>query len=194
MSINKRSYLGKQPVELGVKDAIHVAIVSLRAGKVLQPGEHIRLNEDREAMPSDPKNSFGIVDPFLNGTVARGQMFWGLMKMEEIPNVRHQWDHPEHSFDAPTVEVKKNKCLELYANQLGVTYEKLMEACQSKAQDDNPLKYDGTLSEEELDCAQDNLDSDLWYSWMDETGWEFPKGGTVCCPEDDLPGTTLFRF
>lgn len=30
--INKKNLLGKQPFELGVKDAIHTAIVSVRAG------------------------------------------------------------------------------------------------------------------------------------------------------------------
>ncbi len=36
--INKKNLLGKAPHELGDKDAIHVAIVAVRAGIVITPG------------------------------------------------------------------------------------------------------------------------------------------------------------
>ena len=45
--INKKNFLAHAPEELGVKDAVHVAIVSLRAGECLERAEEITLDENR---------------------------------------------------------------------------------------------------------------------------------------------------
>ena len=46
--INKKNVLGKRPQEFGVKDAVHVAIVSVHAGRPIQPGQ--RVGQRREIM------------------------------------------------------------------------------------------------------------------------------------------------
>ena len=63
MAINKVKTLGKQPETLGEKDAVHVAIVSVRAGSYLDPGQKVGMNSDGEAVWDN--KGVGVVDPFL---------------------------------------------------------------------------------------------------------------------------------
>jgi hypothetical protein len=61
--INKRNLLGKTPEELGTKDAVHAAIVAVRAGQPIRPGQRCSINIDGEAVPD--VNGVGVADPFL---------------------------------------------------------------------------------------------------------------------------------
>lgn len=194
MSINKKTLLGRSPQELGVKDAVHAAIVSLRAGHALKPGEYITLNADREAIRSGTDGAFGIADPFFNGPIATGTVFWGILKMEEIPTVTHHWDHPKHSFEAPATEPKHNRTIEDLATQLGLQYEDVMSACQLYVTKDRQTPYSNPLSEDDFDKVQDEFHYELWSEWADESGWEFSNNGTECCPEYDYPDGLPFRF
>lgn len=193
MSINKKTFLGKVPVELGLKDAVHVAIVSLRAGQALSPGDSIKMNANGEAIWCNAKESFGVVDPYRTNKIPRGGYFWCQMNMDEIENVKHVWSH-KHSFDKPTVEFKPNQYLEGYAKNLGVTYEVLMSTLEEYQPNEDRVAYTGTLSEDELEEAQDDLDSDIWYEWSRETGYEFDNIGTECCPEIEYPSRRIFKF
>ena len=106
--INKKNVLGKAPEELGIKDAIHTAIVSVRAAQAMEPGTKCNLNSDREAIPSS--KGIGVADPFLKKTILRGQTFWMLLGQTEVPNVQHVWDH-DIDFSPPTVEPKLNRTI-----------------------------------------------------------------------------------
>jgi len=187
MSINKKNLLGRSPEELGIKDAVHVAIVSLRAGQALKPADHITLNDEREAVRCDPSKSFGVVNPFVNGPTVRGTWFWGLLHMQEVPSVQHHWDHPEHSFAAPTTEPKRNKYLSEFADKLGITYEALMAACQTCAIKEQQTPYSAPLSQSDFDKAWEEDRYDIWSEWSEESGHDFYNNGTECCPEYDYP-------
>lgn len=194
MAINKKALLGNAPIELGVKDAVHVAIVSLRAGQALNPGDHITLNADREAVKAEPKKAFGIVDPFLTEAVPRGTAFWGVLDMDEVPSVRHHWEHKKHSFEAPTVEPKLNAYLDRYAKKLGVSYTALSEACSKAANDEGSTNYSGPLTEEEFEDLIGSYGHDIWYEWAEESGHEFYNVGSECCPEYSYPeGPFIFK-
>lgn len=188
--INKKNLLGKVPIELGIKDAIHTAIVSVRAGKPIQPGERCKMNELREAIPDG--KGVGVADPFRRGSIARGEWFWLLLDQDEVPNVAHVWEHATIDFSAPAVDPTKNKYLERYASQYGVTYEQLMEACSIVATTEKPAPYTGTLSADEVETARDIIGNDIWYEWKEESGHEFYNQGTDCCPEYCYPSCALF--
>jgi len=193
MSINKKTLLGRTPDELGTKDAVHVAIVSLRAAKTLLPAQRITLNENREAIPtSDKKKSFGITDPFRDDKVLRGEVFWAILDMNEIPNVRHDWDHPEYNFTPPTVEKSKNKRLASYADRIKVTYDEFIAACEKCVETGVRTPYSGPLTEAELEDALDDR-YDIWSEWSDEFLYEFDNNGSECCPEYDYPDCP-FKF
>lgn len=191
--INKKIVLGKTPEELGVKDAVHVAIVSVRASLAMEPGSKCLMNENGEAYPSNNK-SIGIADPFLKGTIKRGQNFLLILNPDAIDNVQHIWDHPKFSFAPPTTPIKLNRTLEETAKQYGVTYEQLMEAMQYVYEKEKSAPYPGTKTEEELDEINDNFERwDVWSEWAGETLVEFDNIGSECCPKYCYPEDSIFR-
>lgn len=189
--INKKNLLGKTPTELGIKDAIHTAIVSVRAGCFIEPGQRCGLSKDREAVP-DSKGC-GVADPFLRNGIQRGQYFWLLLCQDEVPNVQHVWEHPKVDFSPPTISPSMNRTIERTAKEFKVTYEQIMSAAQHVYDGGSSLPYPGTLNEKALDKAIDYFDNyEFWSEWASETGVEFENQGTECCPEYDYPRTALF--
>ncbi len=166
--INKKQFLGHKPVELGQKDAVHVAIVSVRAAQYIQPGQRCKLNEFGEAIPG---NGPGIADPFVK-EINRGEYFWLLLNPTEVENISHMWEHPSVTFEVPKREAQYNKYLEGYAEDLGVTYKELMSACNNMVYNDKRTAYPGSLNEEELESIKVDI-YDIWCEWAEETGHEF---------------------
>lgn len=189
--INKKNVLGKKPHDLGAKDAIHVAIVAVRAGSPIKPGQRCGLNEHREAVPAE-KNGVGVADPFMKSGVASGQAFWLLLDQDSVPNVRHEWEHPTADFSPPTRAVKLNATLKEYADNLGVTYEQLIESAAKVVENEEAVAYPGKKTADEVEAAQEEM-YDLWSEWADETGHEFFNAGTACCPEFTYPDCRLFE-
>ena len=187
--INKKNELGKHPHELGKKDAIHVAIVSVRAARPIEPGERCGLNERQEAVPD--RKGPGVADPFLKSRIMVGENFWLVLAQDQVPNVQHVWEHPDVDFSPPTEGVKKNPHLEEHAEALGITYEQLMEACSEAVNTYQRVPYPGNKTEEEIEENYDKYD--IFCEWADEVGYEFENMGTSCCPEYDYPDT-LFVF
>jgi hypothetical protein len=73
------------------RDAIHLAVIPVKAGAVLRAGMYIN-SKDGVAEPA--ANGLGIVDPFLQGEVKEGQMFWMVLRPRLIKSLRHVWSHP----------------------------------------------------------------------------------------------------
>lgn len=191
--INKKNVLGKQPLDLGTKDAIHVAIVAVRAGAAINPGERCGLNGYNEAVPD--ANGPGVADPFLKRTVTTGQAFWLLLDQDEVPNVRHEWDHPTVKFAPPTREVQLNRVIKYTADALGVTYQQVMDAAAHAVTNGKPTAYPGTKTRDEYDEAMDQVEIyDFWSEWAEESGHVFENHGTSCCPEYAYPECALFKF
>ncbi len=84
--------LGKILTEPQGRDAIHIAVLQVKAGHFLQPGQRIT-QKDGIAVGTNGIAT-GIVDPFLKDTVQEGQMFWMLVLPRTITSLRHVWDHP----------------------------------------------------------------------------------------------------
>lgn len=183
--INRKNHFGKVPAELGVKDALHVAIVSVRAGQAIKPGQSCDFNEHREAVPSD--KGVGVADPFRKGTIFVGESFWLLMR--DVEAVEHHWEH-KLDFSPPEREPQYSRTLLEIAKEYGVTYQQLMEACRKVVETDESQPYPGSKTEDELDAIEDD---ELWYEWADETGYEFENVGSACCPEYQHPECDLFE-
>lgn len=197
--INKKNVLGKTPEELGDKDAIHVAIVAVRAAGLIKPGQRCGINEHQEAEPDE--KGIGVADPFMKRAILTGQWFWLLLAQDQVPNVRHVWDHPKENFAPPTREPELPSGLESMAKDLGVTFHQLIEACQQVVDSDkkgwgeySSVPYPGTLKGEALEEAMENIDRyDLWSEWSGFTGHEFENQGSACCPEYQYP-EELFKL
>jgi hypothetical protein len=92
----KEAKLGELITEVGEqnqRDAVHIAIVPIKAHARLRPGEAV-------GVTSDGKNSafnnveVGIVDPYLKKAVEKGQTFWLFLYQGSVNTLRHEWTHP----------------------------------------------------------------------------------------------------
>jgi hypothetical protein len=191
--INKRDLLSQPPIALGLKDAVHVAIASVRAAHRLSPGQKCSMNEHNEAIAD--RKGVGIVSPFIEGDIERGDSFWLLLYGKEIPKVEHHWEHPKFSFEAPKREIQLNEYLLRDAEKLGVTYQQLMDALEATIENwESKTPYPGTLTEEEIKEYWDYNRWEVWDAWGDEVGYEFENIGTACCPETEIPEGAIFTF
>ena len=190
--INKKNVLGKEPEELGKKDAIHTAIVAVMAGGPIEPGERCDINKDR-TWSSNSKGP-GVADPFRKGTILRGKPFWLLLAQDEVPNVQHHWEHPEIDFTPPK-ERSYNRTIKAVADEYGLTYEQVMEAADYVVKHDSaaPFPDNSTKTEEELEAVYFDR-YDFWSEWAEETCYKFEDFGSACCPEVEYPRCGLFNL
>lgn len=126
--MSKDIKLGTKPVEGQLRDAIHVAIAPMVASTQLKPGAHVGILPDGTAGMSD--NPIGIVDPFIGGSVYKGERFWLLLYQQTVTGMRHQWSHP--AFPDASVETGDEKSnsiewLKAFARTMGTNYEHMMD-------------------------------------------------------------------
>lgn len=191
--INKKILLGKVPQELGMKDAVHVAIVSVRAAEAMEPGTKCSMNADGEAETNNSK-SIGVADPFLKKTILRGDYFNLVLNPDVVDNVTHVWDHPKFSFAPPVKPVKENYTIAEAAKEYGVTYKQMMDALAFVLQNDESAPYPGTKTQEELEEMEDNFYTcDVWSEYAGEILYNFENMGSECCPEYAYPEVSIFE-
>lgn len=85
------------PEDVGGRDAVHVAVVSVMAGEPLTPGQHVGFKKAaaENAFVGKSGELVGIVDPFLTEKVYVGQRFWLYLYPRTITSLRHNWTHPK---------------------------------------------------------------------------------------------------
>lgn len=75
------------------RDAVHLATIATVAAENLLPGQDIGLTDDKQAS-GRVRDLIGIVDPFIIGTVKKGDLFWMVLYPRTITSLRHVWTHP----------------------------------------------------------------------------------------------------
>jgi len=83
------------------RDAIHLAVLPMKASATLHAGDHVDKNGN-EVAPYSP-DAVGIVDPFLRKKVREGDYYWLVIYPRVITSLRHVWAHPAFADEAPTV-------------------------------------------------------------------------------------------
>lgn len=84
------------------RDAVHVAIAPVMAGQTLRRGQYVGFSRNGSVVAGDgsddDKTQFvtciGIVDPFLDDDVKKGQLFYVWLRPGTITSLRHVWSHP----------------------------------------------------------------------------------------------------
>jgi len=129
---NSEPKLGQLIDPTAQRDAIHVAIVPLKAGCDLWRAGKIKLKYGSTdiALPADydVKEAIGIVDPFLDQyEVKEGQWFWGILTPGTVTGMRHQWEHPK--FDAvQTTSNEHEQWLHDFCDRWNFDYDELISA------------------------------------------------------------------
>lgn len=89
------------------KDAIHVAIATVKAGEDLSPGDWVGF-QDQEGVAFKDAHWLGIVNPFSNGPVKKGQDFQLYLKPNSVTSLTHQWEHPLFNRDPDRIAIAEN--------------------------------------------------------------------------------------
>lgn len=139
------------PDDVGGRDAVHVAVLSVVAGDTLKPGQDIGLSKDRtgpggEYITSDD-DPIGIVDPFLKKLVEPDERFWLYLYPRTITGLRHNWTHPNFP-DSDEYRTSSERWLRDYAENLNIGYRTLMEGAHDYLQYDDYLNQGETLQGE----------------------------------------------
>lgn len=117
--------LGSVPSLHSDRDAIHVAVIPMEAFESLRPGQRVGIVTPGVAGPA--KNTVGIVDPFLQGTVEKGGRFWLALLPGTVTGMRHEWSHPSF-LQTPSVNADSERLFaESVAAQCGKSLAALME-------------------------------------------------------------------
>lgn len=119
----------------GERDAIHIAVAPVVAAMPMNPGDHIGFtgtkNEVSVNHGSHLSLAVGIVDPFLEYVVEKGQKFYMFLYPNTITSLTHKWTHP--AFDTGMLEEEDSKAtaehwIAEFAAEMDQTYRRLMKA------------------------------------------------------------------
>lgn len=101
-------YIGKIIPPAMLRDAVHIAVLPMKADRPLQPGQRLE---------------FGIVDPYLDKGPKTGEHFFLFLYPNKIHSLRHVWVHPEIPNEASKTNEdsreKSRQWLENFARELG---------------------------------------------------------------------------
>lgn len=130
--------IGKLITKPEGRDAIHIAIAPVIAKRTLKPGQRVGLvNGTTTIVTSASDNFIGIVDPFLERNVEKGEHFWLFLYPNTVTSLKHEWTHP--AFEGAQqgenlIEKQRQDSKEWltdFAGQLEMSYTELMEAAEN---------------------------------------------------------------
>ncbi len=151
------------------RDAIHLAVEPAVAAEDLTPGQDVGF-VDGGFGPCD--KPLGIVDPFIKGTVRKGQRFWFVLYPRKITSLRHVWSHPEFDVvpaSTDPVEISR-KWIEGFASDIDQTYNRVMDAARTYA-----LYEEYTSDNSESYKPHWDKFPEFWKHYQIVTGEEVPK-------------------
>lgn len=174
MKDDTQKLIGKILDETAERDAIHVAVAPVIAGEDLWPGREVGfVYGSNEVVKSKSKDygmdPIGIVDPFLDGRVEKGQRFFVFLFPGTVTGMRHHWNHP--AFQTPKVASNASeKWLREFANKWNFDYKSMIDAA---------IEGDYVVAQgidlhgaDELDPGDEQL---FWYHVGQVTGKEFSE-------------------
>lgn len=107
--------VGVLPPEFAQRDAIHIAVAPVVSDGTYPPGKHVGFMPDG-TVGADAEHKIGIVDPFLNTDVEKGERFWLFLYPQTVTGMRHHWSHP--AFTPKTDLEESERWLRAYALEL----------------------------------------------------------------------------
>ena len=119
------------------RDAIHIAVIPIVADVGLRPGDKVSVTNEGTATFADDY-AVGVVDPFLDGPVRKGERFWLYLKPGSITSLRHEWTHPVFPTVADSslslIQMESEACIKRFAEQMDMSYQELMTAASNWAE------------------------------------------------------------
>lgn len=160
--MKNENMLGRAPVAIGTRDAVHVAVIAMIAGEDLEPGTPVGIRGAGKVFKIERGNSIGVVDPFLWTIAHPGEVVWVCIEPGTITGMTHHWEHPDFT-DAKASGIP-DFVAEIAAT-CGKSVEALLQDCRGFVQtNENGWIMDN--SERYKDVSSDDW-SRLW-DWMRE--------------------------
>lgn len=164
--------LGSKAKVLGIRDAVHVAMISVMASTELKPGQHVGV--DKTGKYSTLENPIGIVDPFLTNNVKQHDGFYLCLYPNTVKGMVHHWLHPSFPDNLGMDKSASIDFLMDVARSLHIEY-------------DYMISEDWPIAKGELVC--DNGRCEVWEDIADEfwkhyeivTGRVIKDQGTYTC-------------
>lgn len=132
-------HIGRIITEPQNRDAVHMAIAPIEAGEDIRPGHHVGL-KDGKATTERSAQRIGIVDPFLQFGVKKGQKFWLFLYPGSITSLRHDWTHPSFGNIEGTMEFSQMELsiawMHKFCEQNGIHYGYLISQQSVGGRDD----------------------------------------------------------
>lgn len=96
---NQNDKLGKLITDPNAtRDAVHIPIAPVVAGEVLNAGQRVGfLDDGRVGIMARKK--IGVVDPFLDRLIHKGEKFHLCLYPNTITSLAHVWEHPDFPED-----------------------------------------------------------------------------------------------
>lgn len=92
--------LGGKPAQPAVRDALHIAVISMPAGDWLNPGEPVRIYSGTVVgCDRNDKDCIGVVDPYIS-YAAKDDLVWVCLNPNTVTTVQHVWEHPAFDISA----------------------------------------------------------------------------------------------
>lgn len=141
MKQDTQKLIGKLLSEDVERDAIHIAVLPGTAGQSLYPGKPVCLSKYNTFVAAGYEKPLGIVDPFLDSTVAKGQKCFVFLYPNTVVGMRHHWEHPDvrvydastHHAELPDREGSKAWIQNVFCVDHGFVYQEIMDAAQKYA-------------------------------------------------------------
>lgn len=140
--------LGKLCGEDAQRDACHVAVIPVVAAESMRPGEHIGLCAGVLGsvwIPTVRSDCIGIVDPFLDRSVRKGDRFLMWLYPGTVTGMRHHWSHPSflefvpsavitNRAETPDDKEESIQWLKDFAEDIGLSYGTLIHALEANVE------------------------------------------------------------
>lgn len=166
------------------RDAIHLAVEPVRAVEKLYPGQHVGFVDGGVGTKG---THIGIVDPFISGFVAPGQMFWLVVYPRTITSLRHVWEHPSFSkaevFESEKIDPKsysKEWMTNWAVRHMGDDYYDEGPKTPERALED-ALEAGRNQHIGPYESARDYINDEWWDHWEELTGERASRGEYFSC-------------
>jgi len=172
------------------RDAIHIAVASVKAMHTLKPGQHIgfvdntNINVGCNTVLLPAIKLIGIVDPFLPEAVKENEWFYMLLYPKTITGLKHVWTHPDFK-EEPKMIFKLNlteesKCIHADLTKQQKFSEKWLRNFALRFKGDYDEMIKAAVSIDNYCCFGDDIeysdfdkDSEFWKHVEIVTGLKF---------------------
>lgn len=172
------------PDDVGGRDAVHVAVLSVVTGAAMKPGTHVGFRPEKDPETGEhvvlPLVSnidlVGIVDPFVNGDlfgdIPEGKRVWLYLYPRTITGLSHRWTHPMiPEEDEPNRKFKSQEWLINFSrdHNLGAYHDLLERVEEALTDGDEYVTIYGS-------DAYGEIPEEFWHHVEVVTGKKLPSG------------------